>query len=83
MVSISYSLFYQFLQGLIEYINTRLNFKSEEDTAELTRADIIRFIQSEKIKLRGVNLHGLDLSKLVRYTLILKYHLSLSIFFLN
>lgn len=78
-----------FLQELIEHITTRLNFESEGDTAELTRADIIRFMQSEKIKLRGVNLRGLDLSKLVRYSLILSlfnfviHVFQISIFFLK
>lgn len=32
--------------------------------SELTRLDIIKCIQSEKVRFRGVNLSGLDLSKL-------------------
>lgn len=33
--------------------------------SELTRSDIIKCTQSEKVRFRGVNLSGLDLSKLV------------------
>uniref|UniRef100_A0A803NCW2 Potassium channel tetramerisation-type BTB domain-containing protein n=1 Tax=Chenopodium quinoa TaxID=63459 RepID=A0A803NCW2_CHEQI len=52
-------------QGLIERINTALSKKrDEDDNPELTRRDIIKCIQSEKVKFRGVNLSGLDLSKL-------------------
>ena len=40
--------------------------KEDEDLAtDLTRIDIIKCIQSEKVRFRGVNLSGLDLSKLV------------------
>lgn len=39
----------------------------EEMGTEMTRVDIIKCIQSEKIRFRGVNLSGLDLSKLVRH----------------
>ncbi|XP_021743527.1 FH protein interacting protein FIP2-like isoform X1 [Chenopodium quinoa] len=56
--------YYQLL-GLIERINTALSKKrDEDDNPELTRRDIIKCIQSEKVKFRGVNLSGLDLSKL-------------------
>ncbi|XP_021740182.1 FH protein interacting protein FIP2-like isoform X1 [Chenopodium quinoa] len=56
--------YYQLL-GLIERINTALSKKKDEDdNPELTRRDIIKCIQSEKVKFRGVNLSGLDLSKL-------------------
>lgn len=59
--------YYQLL-GLIEGINAALNKKKDEDdlnsVSELTRRDIIKCIQSEKVKFRGVNLSGLDLSKL-------------------
>jgi hypothetical protein len=34
--------------------------------AELTRMDVIKCIQAKKVRFRGVNLSGLDLSKLVR-----------------
>ncbi|KAM7272993.1 hypothetical protein ACFE04_027657 [Oxalis oulophora] len=38
--------------------------EEEEFNSELTRTDIIKCIQSERVKFRGVNLSGLDLSKL-------------------
>ncbi|XP_059668589.1 FH protein interacting protein FIP2 isoform X3 [Cornus florida] len=54
------------LLGLIDGINAVLNKKNEgeELDTELTRIDIIKCIQSEKVRFRGVNLSGLDLSKL-------------------
>jgi len=54
-------------QGLIDGIYAVLNKKKEVDEfhTELTRTDIIKCIQSEKVRFRGVNLSGLDLSKLV------------------
>ncbi|KAL6275446.1 hypothetical protein ACE6H2_019047 [Prunus campanulata] len=60
------------LLGLREGIHDFLNKKKEDDKksiakldAELTRRDIIRCIQSNaRIRFRGVNLSGLDLSKL-------------------
>ncbi|BAU01671.1 FH protein [Vigna angularis] len=57
--------YYQLL-GLIDGINAVLNEKKEVDEfhTELTRTDIIKCIQSEKVRFRGVNLSGLDLSKL-------------------
>ncbi|KAJ0735801.1 putative chromatin remodeling & transcription regulator BTB-POZ family [Helianthus annuus] len=59
--------YYQLL-GLVERINEVLNKKKDErmDT-DLTRTDIIKSIQSTStyVKLRGVNLSGLDLSRLV------------------
>ncbi|GMY20261.1 FH protein interacting protein FIP2 [Fagus crenata] len=58
--------YYQLL-GLIDEINAVLNKRKEDDefkNNELTRTDIIKCIQSEKVRLRGVNLSGLDLSKL-------------------
>ena len=39
--------------------------EENEVDAELTRTDIIKCIQSEKVRFRGINLSGLDLSKLV------------------
>lgn len=56
-----------YFQGLIEGINTALNKRKDEDefNSELTRRDIIKCIQSERVKFRGMNLSGLDLSKLV------------------
>lgn len=62
------SFVYLFLyQGLIEGINSVLNKRKEVDEldSELTRTDIIKCIQSERVRFRGVNLSGLDLSKLV------------------
>lgn len=57
--------YYQLL-GLIEEIHAVLNKRKEVDEfhTELTRTDIIKCIQSEKVRFRGVNLSGLDLSKL-------------------
>lgn len=57
--------YYQLL-GLIEGINAALDKRKEyeELDSELTRTDIIKCIQSEKVRFRGVNLSGLDLSKL-------------------
>ncbi|CAI0384693.1 unnamed protein product [Linum tenue] len=57
--------YYQLL-GLIEGINSALNKKKEADDldTELTRTDIIKCIQSERVRFRGLNLSGLDLSKL-------------------
>ncbi|GJN09040.1 hypothetical protein PR202_ga27007 [Eleusine coracana subsp. coracana] len=57
--------YYQLL-GLVDYINERLDWKKIENSeAELTRKDVIKCIQSQKCRFRGVNLSGLDLSKLV------------------
>ncbi|GMJ11281.1 hypothetical protein like AT5G55000 [Hibiscus trionum] len=57
--------YYQLL-GLLEGISSVLNKRKEgeESHAELTRTDIIKCIQSERVRFRGVNLSGLDLSKL-------------------
>ncbi|KAI9186712.1 hypothetical protein LWI28_020107 [Acer negundo] len=57
--------YYQLL-GLIEKINAVVIKTKEENEvdAELTRIDIIKCIQSEKVRFRGINLSGLDLSKL-------------------
>ncbi|KAK5846742.1 hypothetical protein PVK06_003039 [Gossypium arboreum] len=53
-------------EGLIEGISSVLNKKKEDEksSAELTRTDIIKCIQSERVKFRGVNLSGIDISKL-------------------
>jgi hypothetical protein len=58
---------FKIFQGLIDGINALLNKKKEDDeiNTELTRTDIIKCIQSERVRFRGVNLSGLDLSKLV------------------
>ncbi|XP_062093875.1 FH protein interacting protein FIP2-like [Humulus lupulus] len=52
--------------GLKEEINAVLSRKEDEEdlTNELTRIDIIKCIQSEKVRFRDVKLSGLDLSKL-------------------
>ncbi|KAI3894262.1 hypothetical protein MKW92_041934 [Papaver armeniacum] len=61
--------YYQLL-GLVEGINKVSSWRRDEDDpkenliAELTRTDIIKCIQSEKVRFRGLNLSGLDLSKL-------------------
>lgn len=59
---------YASLQGLIDGIHEVLNKRKEDEEldSELTRVDIIKCVQSEKVRFRGVNLSGLDLSKLVR-----------------
>lgn len=53
------------MDGLYDVLNKRK--KEEELDTELTRIDIIKCIQSERVRFRGVNLSGLDLSKLVIY----------------
>lgn len=59
-------LFFCFQQGLIESINVALTKKEDdEDKPELTRKEVLKFIQSERARLRGINLSGQDLSKLV------------------
>ncbi|MQL74624.1 hypothetical protein Taro_006986 [Colocasia esculenta] len=57
--------YYQ-LMGMVELIKANLCRKKDENDseAELTRADIVKCIQSEKVRFRGLNLSGLDLSKL-------------------
>ncbi|XP_076949952.1 FH protein interacting protein FIP2-like isoform X2 [Bidens hawaiensis] len=57
--------FYQLL-GLVDKINEVLTKKKEDEQvdSEFTRGDIIRCVQSSCRKFRGVNLSGLDLSKL-------------------
>ncbi|ONK68870.1 uncharacterized protein A4U43_C05F16900 [Asparagus officinalis] len=57
--------YYQLI-GLVEHINICMSKKKDEDSslAELTRKDIIKCVQSDKIRFRGVNLSGLNLSKL-------------------
>ncbi|XP_043725873.1 FH protein interacting protein FIP2-like [Telopea speciosissima] len=62
--------YYQLL-GLVEGIHAVLNRRKDDDdddaktdVTELTRTDIIKCIQSERVRFRGVNLSGLDLSKL-------------------
>uniref|UniRef100_A0A7N0RHS1 Potassium channel tetramerisation-type BTB domain-containing protein n=1 Tax=Kalanchoe fedtschenkoi TaxID=63787 RepID=A0A7N0RHS1_KALFE len=57
--------YYQLL-GLIDGINAVLNRRKDDEglESELTRTDIIKCIQSEKVRFRGVNLSGVDLSKL-------------------
>ncbi|KAL1172101.1 hypothetical protein V6Z11_A05G326600 [Gossypium hirsutum] len=53
-------------EGLIEGISSVLNKRKEDEKSptELTRTDIIKCIQSKRVKFRGVNLSSLDLSKL-------------------
>lgn len=57
--------YYQLL-GLIEGLDAVMSKRKadEELTTELTRTDIIKCIQSARVRFRGVNLSGLDLSKL-------------------
>lgn len=54
------------LLGLMDEIMNVLNKRKEDEelNTELTRTDIIKCIQSEKVRFRGVNISGLDLSKL-------------------
>lgn len=62
--------FKNYFQGLIDEIHAVQNNKKddEESESELTRTDILKCIQSEKVRFRGVNLSGLDLSKLVIFS---------------
>ncbi|MCO5557861.1 hypothetical protein L7F22_011433 [Adiantum nelumboides] len=56
--------YYQLI-GLMERVNAVLNRKDDdEEKPELTRKEILKCIQSEHVRLRGVNLSGQDLSKL-------------------
>ncbi|KAI4325570.1 hypothetical protein MLD38_030955 [Melastoma candidum] len=57
--------YYQLL-GLMDGIHSVTSKRREADDwdTELTRTDIIKCIQSERVRFRGVNLSGLDLSKL-------------------
>ncbi|EPS66885.1 hypothetical protein M569_07890 [Genlisea aurea] len=57
--------YYQ-LQGLMNSIKASLIKRKEDEEmgTELTRIDIIKCIQTERVRFRGVNLSGLDLSKL-------------------
>ncbi|XP_024542575.1 FH protein interacting protein FIP2 isoform X1 [Selaginella moellendorffii] len=57
--------YYQ-LSGLIEALTAVSNKKDEddEDTAELTRKEVIKCLQTKRVRLRGVNLSGQNLSKL-------------------
>lgn len=60
---------WNYFQGLIDGIHAVQNKKEgEESDSELTRTDILKCIQSEKVRFRGVNLSGLDLSKLVIFS---------------
>lgn len=54
-------------QGLVDGIKSALSKRKEDEElgTELTRIDIIKCIQSERVRFRGINLSGLDLSKLV------------------
>ncbi|KAI3443384.1 hypothetical protein Pfo_000049 [Paulownia fortunei] len=54
------------LLGLIDGIKASLIKRKEDEEmgTELTRIDIIKCIQSARVRFRGVNLSGLDLSKL-------------------
>ncbi|KAK6139788.1 hypothetical protein DH2020_026464 [Rehmannia glutinosa] len=56
------------LIGLMDEIKASLIKRKEDEEmgTELTRVDIIRCIQSERVRFRGINLSGLDLSKLGR-----------------
>lgn len=53
----------------MDEITNVLNKRKEDEelNTELTRTDIIKCIQSEKVRFRGVNISGLDLSKLVGF----------------
>ncbi|KAH0723999.1 hypothetical protein KY290_006671 [Solanum tuberosum] len=57
--------YYQLL-GLVDGIKSALSKRKEDEElgTELTRIDIIKCIQSDRVKFRGINLSGLDLSKL-------------------
>ncbi|WMV52972.1 hypothetical protein MTR67_046357 [Solanum verrucosum] len=57
--------YYQLL-GLVDGIKCALSKRKEDEElgTELTRIDIIKCIQSDRVRFRGINLSGLDLSKL-------------------
>ena len=53
-------------QGLVDHITLTLsNKKAGKFEAELTRVEVIKSIQHQRVRFRGLNLSGLDLSKLV------------------
>ncbi|KAJ3702426.1 hypothetical protein LUZ61_006131 [Rhynchospora tenuis] len=54
--------YYQLI-GLVDYINENMK-KPDDEEPELTRRDIIKCIQSKRLRFRGVNLSQLNLSKL-------------------
>ncbi|KAM0008424.1 putative chromatin remodeling & transcription regulator BTB-POZ family [Helianthus debilis subsp. tardiflorus] len=59
--------YYQTL-GLVGIINEFLDKKDAQTDADLTRTDIIKCVQyadGGRVRLKGANLFGLDLSKLV------------------
>lgn len=54
------------LKGLIDYIQEIIKKKEGDNNGpELTRRDVIKYIQSERLRFRGVNFSQLNLSKLV------------------
>ncbi|XP_009598264.1 FH protein interacting protein FIP2 isoform X1 [Nicotiana tabacum] len=57
--------YYQLL-GLVDEVKAVLSKRKEDEElgTELTRIDIIKCIQSDRVRFRGINLSGLDLSKL-------------------
>lgn len=53
------------LKGLIGYIQETIKRKEDDNGPELTRRDVIKYIQFERLRFRGVNFSQLNLSKLV------------------
>ncbi|XP_070043778.1 FH protein interacting protein FIP2 isoform X2 [Nicotiana tabacum] len=53
-------------KGLVDEVKAVLSKRKEDEElgTELTRIDIIKCIQSDRVRFRGINLSGLDLSKL-------------------
>lgn len=71
------------LLGLIDGIKSALSKLKEDEElgTELTRVDIIKCIQSEKVRFRGINLSGLDLSKLDLSSVDFSYACLKNVFF--
>lgn len=71
------------LLGLIDGIKSALSKMKEDEElgTELTRIDIIKCIQSDRVRFRGINLSGLDLSKLDLSSVDFSYACLKNVFF--
>lgn len=69
-------------QGLVDEVKAVLSKRKEDEElgTELTRIDIIKCIQSDRVRFRGINLSGLDLSKLVIYSSARLFHFFMLLF---
>lgn len=64
-------------QGLVDHITSVLSSKKDSSLeAELTRVEVVKCIQHQRVRFRGLNLSGVDLSKLVSSQICQLYFLS-------